>query len=331
MNYRTKERKLNEKYGWNKQRLECLDYIFNELFSFNDNLINCNEDNPKYKFTATDIDYDYNEYYKDGYDPHKYIEFKIKELPAWKFGIWLGNPEFDSEINKYNRYFKGYFFAQVERFISKFKPTRSPYCVEFYYTPTHTVDYEDGTMEIKGEVSSGYKIQDILKFMLEEPALAFCRDLCNWDYNTEYHTRAEAERKMKKIIEKADKCDANKKIMADRVLVFAKELVSNKDKYFKDHIKDIVLTREEEYTIPSREIYLYYPKTDVPDSDYSFDPKDDLTKEGYTFWKEWMKESKALAKKLDVCWWLFETVGLDQITLVTGKKRFNYIKKNCCE
>lgn len=315
--YWLKEKRLDKKYGWNKQRLTCLDYLFNEVFKFE------SYKNKQYSFTATDIDYDSDEYYPDR---HQYIEFKISELPMWKFGIWFNTPEYNKETKQYDSCFEGEFFAQVERFIDKFKPTRSPYCTKFKFFPEHTVDFEDGPELIKAYISGEYDIQDTLRFMLDEPALAFCRDICYWNYNTEHHTRAEAIKKMNKIIHEQDVYDANKKYMGEIVLRFFRDLRDNKDKYFKDYIKDVILTDISDNSIPSRGFYLYWPEGE-DGHDYSFVPKEDMTSEGYAYWKTWLKETKKLGKKLKVYFWEFETIDIYCLSLVSDKKRWRYLKK----
>lgn len=323
MNYRTKERKLNLQYGWNEQRLGCLNYLFNNVFKFK-------RDNKEYSFTATNIDYDNDEYYKDGYDPHRYIEFSIKELPMWRFGIWFLDPEqYDNKKAGYKYFFKGTLFAQVEQFCDKFKPSRSSFVTEFIYNPKHTVEFSDGTSElVEEDISSNYEIQKTLVFMLEQPALAFCRDVCFWDYNIEYHTKAEAERTMNKIIRDQDISDANKKIMADKVVDFCRNLVTNRKLYFKDYITDAFLSIPEDNRYPKRDLYLYWNDTEQEPGWYGFDPKSDMTKEGYTYWKDCMKEMKKLSRKLNVLFWEFETVDLYCLSLTNDKKRYNKLKKN---
>lgn len=55
------------------------------------------------------------------------VNFWIKELKGWKFGIWFYSPKDDDGKDKPN-YCK--FFAQREWFIDKFKPSASNYCTE---------------------------------------------------------------------------------------------------------------------------------------------------------------------------------------------------------
>lgn len=53
------------------------------------------------------------------------VNFWIKELNGWKFGIWFYSPKDDNGEDKPN-YCQ--FFAQRELFIDKFKPSASNYC-----------------------------------------------------------------------------------------------------------------------------------------------------------------------------------------------------------
>ena len=55
------------------------------------------------------------------------VNFWIKELKGWKFGIWFYSPKDDNGEDKPN-YCQ--FFAQRELFIDKFKPAASNYCEE---------------------------------------------------------------------------------------------------------------------------------------------------------------------------------------------------------
>ena len=71
-----------------------------------------------------------NAQYNNGYfifymGENSVVNFWIKELKGWKFGIWFYSPKDDNGEDKPN-YCQ--FFAQRELFIDKFKPADSNYC-----------------------------------------------------------------------------------------------------------------------------------------------------------------------------------------------------------
>ena len=118
-------------------------------------------------FTAYDIDLAQPEY----------VTFKVREAPGWLFGIWYNNHVFDNGKVTY----RFHLFAQFAEEIDKFKPSRSPLCCSL-----HVGDAKDLNLPYRGA------IVDMIKFIITEPALAYCRDVHYWDYNTEYHSREEA-------------------------------------------------------------------------------------------------------------------------------------------
>lgn len=104
------------------------------------------------------------------------VHFHIKECAGWKFGIWWYKP--NKEI------YCGDFFTQYEELKDKFKPSRSPMSCEIVLNnASDTID----------EWAIPHTPIKLIEFIINEPALAFCRDYCYWDYNYEYHTREEAE------------------------------------------------------------------------------------------------------------------------------------------
>ena len=64
-----------------------------------------------------------------------------------------------------------------------------------------------------------------LAFIHKEPYLAFCRDQCCWDYNTEYHTREEAEEVFNRFCKHRDDEKKYTEICDKRVLDFVRENV----------------------------------------------------------------------------------------------------------
>ena len=98
------------------------------------------------------------------------VTLGIKESPGWRYGLWWN----------YTGNNTGAFFTQYEETIDKFKPSRSVFC-----KLVHPEDID----------VSAQSIAEMINFIIKEPHLAFCRDYYDWDYNTEFHSREEAEQK----------------------------------------------------------------------------------------------------------------------------------------
>lgn len=126
----------------------------------------------------TDVEY-LDGYFLFGMGTNSVIHFHVAECPGWKFAIWWETPEDkdDDDI------ITGQFFTQYEETIDKFKPSRSDMCIKIVMRldvdEPYCEDYVDAA--------------NIINFIKNEPALAFCRDYWGWDYNAEYHTREEAQ------------------------------------------------------------------------------------------------------------------------------------------
>ena len=121
-------------------------------------------------------------YFLFGYGTNSTAEFRIKEIPGWKFGIWFSPLKDEAEGKEADedgdKDVKGTLFWQVEEFIDKFKPSASVFTEDLVF---------------EGDLSD-WEIDEFdarpLKFTRDEPSLAFCRDVMFWNYNLEYHSRA---------------------------------------------------------------------------------------------------------------------------------------------
>jgi hypothetical protein len=174
-------------------------------------------------FTATDVDYD---------EDFNTVSFKVAEAPGWLFGIWYtieGEP-CDAE-GKVIQTLKYSVFGQHERFIDKFKPSHSSFCEEGSICDI-TPDYEFLSRDINCVLES------MFTYIINEPALAFCRDVHCWDYNYAYHTREEAEQKMAETIEHEDQRQAFILYARDALLNYVKEFVREHWKNEKVFIHD---------------------------------------------------------------------------------------------
>lgn len=126
-------------------------------------------------FHPTNIEY-LSGYFIFGFGTNSVVHYSLEECPGWRFGLWFGEPDLERNC------VPAEWFAQYEATIDKFKPSASTFGESIYL-------YGD---EGGYERSLDWRIEAQINFIHNEPDLAFCRDYCGWDYNTEYHTREEA-------------------------------------------------------------------------------------------------------------------------------------------
>lgn len=110
--------------------------------------------------------------YNDGYwvedEKDCNVSFKIKGIKGWIFGAWKKNP--DDWDSQHKLPYHLVVFCQYERFLDKFKPSRSS-----FPTDIHLSVYV-GEPE-KDEVRSYFdtwKFEEVVTFMKKYPAVAFC-------------------------------------------------------------------------------------------------------------------------------------------------------------
>lgn len=162
--------------------------------------------NEEIKFNFRDVEY-LDGYFLFGMGTNSVVHFHIDECPGWKFGIWWG----DKDEN--NNSVSGEFFAQFEDTIDKFKPSASQYCISI------TIDLDDDNLW------SLYDVRDEIKYIANEPYLAFCRDYCYWDYNREYHSREEAKAKYEKWMECHERKLQYTKIYNDKIIDYVQKRI----------------------------------------------------------------------------------------------------------
>jgi hypothetical protein len=97
-------------------------------------------------YAAFDIEREDEEYITPKYCMYSY-SFKVNKIPNWKFGVWLYRPSakdgcFDGRGNVER--IKGVWFCAEDKFIDKFKPTRT------YFSGDFRVDLEDHTVTYEG-------------------------------------------------------------------------------------------------------------------------------------------------------------------------------------
>ena len=100
------------------------------------------------------------------------VNFWIKELKGWKFGIWFYSPKPDEDGKKRPDYCQ--FFAQRELFIDKFKPAASNYCEEIKA-------YEENN-KFFDKFSILYVIKNMLYEMKYHPFISFYKGVAYNDY-----------------------------------------------------------------------------------------------------------------------------------------------------
>ena len=177
-------------------------------------------------FTPIDIEYD-DGYYVFGRGSNSIVNFRVAEAPGWLFGIWY---RIEEELVQADRiiYSCHYdVFAQYEQFIDKFKPSRSTLSLrDLIYDVTPDYVFKDS--------SFAYNAANMFIFIIKEPALAFCRDQFDWNYNEEYHTREEAEAKMVKTISHEAKNETFKLYATDALLNYVKNFWKGEKVFIKD-------------------------------------------------------------------------------------------------
>lgn len=167
----------------------------------------------------------------DGYfvfyrGPNKTAQFKIRQAPGWLFGIW-----WDDNIS--NDYSRGEIFAQYEENIDKFKPSYSAFCFSCIAS----------IKQVPSENETDYS--NMVKFIIEEPYLAFYRDYSGIDYNLCYVSKNKAK---KAYIEWKNKAAQEKK-NTDKLNHKVYSLL-------RRHIKDFKLKDNGECCYPRYTVYL---------------------------------------------------------------------------
>ena len=241
-----------------------------------------------------------NQLLKLGYQPEEIygygeeaVEFYIKELPGWTFGIWWKEDEKDENV------VTGEFFTQYV--IDKFKPSRSTYVAELWYN----IIKED-----TDDICCGfYDVEKILKFLKENKYLAFYSDLY-WviDYNTRkqqpvkaffeyvsYHFKEWLKEKLHSWL--------NKKFI-NRITKFY--IPALKEDYPEAKFVGVVDLNESGWTChPRYELVAYFDKCPEETGTYDLCM---LKKE-----KHWYEKRIKIAEK--ICFDFYDDVRYDMITL----------------
>lgn len=200
-------------------------------------------------FTPVDIEYG-DGYFIFGRGSNSVVSFRVAEAPGWLFGIWYRIEE-SVKADKTVYSFHYEVFAQYEQFIDKFKPSYSTLEFhDFIYDVTPDYTFKNGNLR--------YDAARMFIFIIKEPALAFCRDQFNWDYNEEYHTREEAEEKMQKLIQREQLQEDFKKNADGQLLDYIKQ-------FWHDNNRNVFIYDFGEGVSPRYELAFLCPNDCFPD------------------------------------------------------------------
>ena len=228
-------------------------------------------------------------------DDNDVVHFRIEEAPGWLFGIW-----YNIDLREHHDVgvivdLHCSFFAQYERLIDKFKPSRSTLCVHekvYNFRGVHK-DFEAGFCDVA----------DLIKFIITEPELAFCRDVHGWDYNYVYHTREEAKEEMNRILGECAKQEQFEDYAQTSVFAFMMNTLKGEDGYVRDWGTNVspryevtLFTEGEEGGEHIKTIIDEYEK----DNSYCYVGLYDFCKQLVALYKELEEE----ACKLHYFWWI---------------------------
>ena len=138
----------------------------------------------KLDITIEDIEY-LNGYFIFGMGTNSVVHFHIKETPGWKYGIWW-SPIKKKDSNEEKPIYETdrlrcSIFTQYEEEIDKFKPSASTFVEECTFCLNNTFNY--GIWDFAKDI----------KFIHDEPYLAFYREMHYTNFNQVHITRAKAK------------------------------------------------------------------------------------------------------------------------------------------
>lgn len=137
-----------------------------------------------FNITIEDVEY-LDGYFIFGTGTNSVVHFHIKETPSWKYGIWWEPVETKESTEENPMYetnrLRCRIFTQYEEEIDKFKPSASVFVEEcdFFLGDTPNYDIWDFAKDIK--------------FIHDEPYLAFYREVHYTNFNHKHITRAKAK------------------------------------------------------------------------------------------------------------------------------------------
>lgn len=153
--------------------------------------------------------------FMDGYfifyhGEYSVANFKLSKYPEWQFGVWLSYNE--DEERPHRDYIRADVFCQVERFIDKFKPSRSEFKADIRFYKKFDEEGED-LDEFDFEISDWD--MNPFKLIWTKPYLAIHRGISSIDYNEEFVRPIKAFFSVRKAFLE-DSLEERKKARADK-------------------------------------------------------------------------------------------------------------------
>jgi hypothetical protein len=254
-------------------------------------------------------------YFIFGHGTNSVVHFHIEETPGWKYGLWWSpvpkSEDEDDEANQeyYTDRLRGELFAQYEEEIDKFKPSASMVSETFtLYLPAPASNLTWGFAE------------DI-KFIHDEPYLAFYREMHYTDFNREYVSRAKAKAYFERHY-KQKKLEEETKALND------KEMLKTVYEILKEDIDEgtcFVVDRGDSWS-PRYEIIIKNA-WEVEDGCYGlFDLFEEADAEATRkFCDKTIKDCEKRAKKADCCWYSTSCCH-ESVNLFSAEKYEDFIE-----
>ena len=271
------------------------------------------------QYVKDDIEFHFEDIsFGDGYfifahGTNSVIHFHVKETPGWLYGLWWYPIKAD-EYTEENKLYRAdklsmSLFVQYEDEIDKFKPSASTFVVEgeFYFDKK----YYTGDIE---------RFARIMKFIHNEPYLAFYREMTYTDFNEEYVSREEAKEYYNKHMSWKERCAEvdriNDQQMIDMVKYIIGPMLEKDEAFIGDH---------GDCCSPRYEIYIRNDSDaeDVEDGCYGLlDPEDPDYAADKDLWEKTVKECEDRAHEAEHYWFC---CFHDNFVYV-HKERFNELK-----
>lgn len=249
-------------------------------------------ENCGFDITITDVEY-LDGYFIFGRGTNSIVHFHIKETPGWKYGIWWEPVSKSEDVSDeaHREYHTDrlhcYIFTQYEDEIDKFKPSASMVCEEFgFYFASPTANRL-------------WAFASDIKFIHDEPYLAFYREMHYTDFNREYVSRAKAKAYFERHLKE-------KKLEEETIALNNKEMLKTIYEILKEDIDEgtcFVVDRGDSWS-PRYEI-IVKNTFGVEDGCYrlwEFFEEPDTTKLK-RLWDNTIAECKKRADKAKCCWW----------------------------
>jgi hypothetical protein len=244
-----------------------------------------------FDITIEDVEY-LDGYFIFGRGTNSVVHFHIKETPGWKYGIWWEPVSKSEDVSgeAHEEYHTDRLhckiFAQYEEEIDKFKPSASIVEEEFdlyFASPT---------------ANRLWAFASDIKFIHDEPYLAFYREMHYTDFNREYVSRAKAKGYFERHFKE-------KKLAAETNALNDKEILSTLYNILKEDIDDgvcFIYDRGDNWT-PRYEIVIKNT-LEVEDGCYElFDLFEEADAKAIRkLWEQTIKNCEKRAKKAG-CYW----------------------------